>query len=149
MATNTARIAALESTVAGLAEGQNRMTALLEQALAQFNPAAPAMTEPVTQEVVEGKPCGKCDRCKNSGPKGAGWSDCGQNFVAWLAESREARAERKATNKELAQACRKVGVNPAGTAWAYAKAQTEAGKAINVRTLKAKGAADKKAAKKA
>ena len=60
-----------------------------------------------------------------------------EGFVTWLRETAEARAERKATNRELAAALRKVGINPAGPVWEAAKKAQAAGKPLNVRALKA------------
>ena len=109
--TLTQRVSDLETGMADLRSGLDRIESLL---LAQANPAAPA----------------KAPKKAKAQPK----ADDG--FVTWLRETAPARAERKATNRELAAAIRKVGLEPTGAVWAYAKKQTAAGKALNVKYMR-------------
>ncbi len=61
-------------------------------------------------------------------------------FVTWLHETAEARAERKATNKTLAAALRKAGLEARGAAWDAAKAALAEGKTVRQAVAAAKKA---------
>lgn len=85
---------------------------------------------------------------KAKAPKAEPKADNG--FVTWLADTAEARAQRKASNAELAAYLRDAGVHPGGSAWASAKKAIAAGKdlsELNIRALKGANTRDAKARK--
>lgn len=105
MATRTTqaqRIDALEAAIATLAEGQQAI-------LAALSGQVPAKAVPAPKKAPSAK---------------------SEAFVTWLHETAEARAERKASNKVLAAALRKAGIEANGEPWARAKAALAAGKTV-------------------
>lgn len=99
MSTNTARIAALETSVATLVEGFGTLNTTQARILALLEGSAPAQVTPeVTAPVTDEKP-----------------------FVEWIRETAEARAARKTSNREMAAWLRGKNLPTNGPVWEAAK----------------------------
>lgn len=93
-----------------------RIAALLRKAADELDPAVrPARKAPAKKVAAKVAPAAKAKAQAKS-------SMTSEEFVTWVRDTAEARAERKATNAVLAAALRKAGINPSGAAWEAAKA---------------------------